>query len=1096
MHLKSLTLRGFKSFADKTEITFEPAPSITAIVGPNGCGKSNIIDAIRFVIGEHSMREMRGDSLENLIFAGTTVRKPVSLAEVSMLIDNNDSSLKADYGEVQLKRRVFRSGESEFSINKNSCRLRDIKELFMDTGIGNGAYSIVSQGQVDSILSSKPEERRELFEEAAGIGKYKFRKRAAERRLIGTEQNLLRINDLRNEIRENIASLEVQSQKTREYKEVKARLKIVEVGLAKKQINSLEEKRSQTLRKIDELKNKTLGAEGGVLAEEEEKARLKASIRMIEEKSDELRSKISMARSHSESAKSHINVGRERIFQLGERSENMRSEKDRIEISFSQIISDLINLDLNLDQDYISQMQTLIEEASASRTAALADGNQNLLSGPSRLLSRSQEEIAGLRKEIQELESEQGKLVRKLKDDRNGLESSKNKLSIERERQTQLKERLSFLESDKRRAEVSAEVKKQKHAEISADLQEFEAKYGETKQYLDDSQRSFDETNRHIEESLRGFNSLKNPIIEREMDIASRKHSLAEIELSARFATESLDKEKAFLENLRGLKDDIALLEEELLALESISQEIKDRIISRKSGIFEKIDFESSIIDKNIHALQEELNKINSGRAEAEKELADLESNKNEMSRQFKEFEARMNELSMEKERSIATLAETRVTFRNYEQNFMLKKKERDEVLKDIASIERDRNDKENEITSAIQKLESSSQEEQRLSSLIPALEEEERQLEKRSEEVAGLTKTKLGLLSVLDSIRKTEGEATGKMREIIALRQRISEAEAEVTASEQKLPALVEEERLLTAEIEALSLTKAAEQAKLEVLEEKIRSLTNEDRVIRDALSKEEVAMAKIEGELAAIEGLMSQEYQLTISGVLESGIEEVPSFSKGREEIEALKAKLFEIGPVNLLAMEEFEASKERLGFIEGQYNDLVAARDNLKSLIKELDSEARQKLVATIDEVSVHFSHLFGTLFEGGEAKIELQEGDPLEAGIDIIAKPSGKKWISLALMSGGEKALTAISILFALMKTKPSPFCFMDEVDAPLDEINTLRFTKLLKEFSHNTQIIVITHSKRTMAAANLIYGVTNEEPGVSKVISMKLVKVAD
>ncbi|MEK7375727.1 MAG: AAA family ATPase, partial [Candidatus Margulisiibacteriota bacterium] len=303
-------------------------------------------------------------------------------------------------------------------------------------------------------------------------------------------------------------------------------------------------------------------------------------------------------------------------------------------------------------------------------------------------------------------------------------------------------------------------------------------------------------------------------------------------------------------------------------------------------------------------------------------------------------------------------------------------------------------------------------------------------------------------------------------------------------------------EEKKLLEQIQTLSKEKETSQNKLEELEVKMRSVSEEDRGVRDNLSREQVTLAKIEGEWQITETLLREEYGLSTSDVEKSEIEGSSNMGKAKEETEELKSKLREIGPVNLLAIDEYEVSKERLSFIESQYADLAGARDNLNSLIKQLDKEAREKFLETIDSVGAYFTGIFSSLFEGGEAKITLLDGDPLEAGIEIMAKPSGKKWLSLSLMSGGEKALTAIALLFALMKARPSPFCFMDEVDAALDEINVLRFTKMLREFSRHSQIIVVTHSKRTMSASDSLYGITMEEPGISKVVSMKLVKVAD
>ena len=905
MHLKELALKGFKSFADKTSFLFDPPPSVTAVVGPNGCGKSNIIDAMRFVLGEQSIKDLRGASLEEIIFAGSSTRKPVSMAEVSLLLDNSDGYLKTEYSEVLVKRRVFRSGESEFYINKNLCRLKDIKELFLDTGIGNGAYSIVNQGQVDLILSSKPEDRRSIFEEAAGINKYKFRKKSAERRLIGTEQNLLRVNDLRGEIKENLSSLEEQAKKAKRYKEAKEGLRKIEIGLAKKQIRSLNERMASLRTKIEELKARTHGAEDGAAKEEEEKARLRNFLKETESRIEHLRSDLDTVKASSEEALTKINVGKERISQLEER-------------------------------------------------------------------------LGEIRKEI---------------------------------------ERLSSL---KRSKEEKLEEKRK-------NMSEFESQFGNAKQYLEEARSYLEEINRKTEESIRGWNSLKNPIFEREMEISSQKHKIAELELSIKYAKESLSKEKAFLDNLVGLKDDISMLESEVLGLEGVSQELKSRLSTRKVEIFGKIDIEIEIIQKNIKAQAESLASLESETAKEDAALKNAEKNSGEMTAQFSSLENKLKELNAEKEKAIARLAETRANFAN---NDSLLKKKADE--------------------------EASAREQ---------VSDAERQMNEKADEEKNLS-------------------------------SRIFGTKEDILNAEERIPGLKEKERTILNEIEKTASEKQATQIRLEELEEKIRGLSGEDRAARDELSKEEISFAKLEGEMGAIEALMQQEYGLSAAVVMESPEEEVQNQAKAKEEVEKLRSEIREIGPVNLLAVEEFEATKERLSFIEAQCADLISARDNLNGLITQLDNEAREKFMVTVEEVNRNFCQIFGSLFEGGEAKISLADGDPLEAGIEIFARPSGKKWLSLSLMSGGEKSLTAISILFALIRTKPSPFCFMDEVDAALDEINTIRFSKLIKEFSKESQMVVVTHSKRTMSAAGTMYGVTMEEPGVSKLVSMKLVKVAD
>jgi len=736
MFLKSLILRGFKTFADTTEIEFGPLARITAIVGPNGCGKSNLLDATRWVLGEENPRELRVPQLDNIIFAGTAERKSLSLAEVTLLFDNASARLPLPFSEVSIKRRTFREGESEFFINKNLCRLKDIRDLLLDTGLGEGSYSIITQGQVDSILSSKGDERRAVFEEAAGINKYKTRKLAADKKLIAAEQNLLRINDLKVEVSEHLLTLEEQARKAREYLDIQSRVKEIEIGLSKKILGNLLEKRSRLLADLEKAKKEIEEKIASEKKEEEGLLSLKAAVRKIE-------------------------------IEIEEQFAKLEAEKDRLR-------------DLELDRRF-------------------TEG------------------------ELQREEKLQGELKRK---------------------REEIKQKLAALE----RAGNS------------------------------------------------DFNFFDSPLAE------------------------------------------------------SISPLIQqaERLVNLLSSI---ISFFGRGPTFSL-----------SGPAEKE--------------------EARNLKLEL--------------------------------------------------------------------------YQEEEKRIE------AELERVRFGLQahrSQLESLAAASSENSAKS----SLNESIAKLRQEKENFNQKI----------------------------NLLEEKFRR----ERKIDDASSALEIALAKLEGEMTGLAEKLSIEYNLTLEEVSAQPYE-VANAAKAKAEVEEGKQKLRALEPVNLLAIEEFEKTRERLTFIDAQLSDLNHARENLNNLIAELDAQAESTFLQTMQQLSVIFSETFSKLFAGGEARISLAPGLPaLEAEIDISVRPSGRKWLPLSLLSGGERALSAIAILFSLLKIRPSPFCFLDEVDAALDEANIGRFTEMLKDFSQTTQIIVITHNKNTMAIAEHIYGVTMEEPGVSKVISMKLAEVA-
>ncbi|OGC33866.1 hypothetical protein A2311_02795 [candidate division WOR-1 bacterium RIFOXYB2_FULL_48_7] len=742
MFLKSLSLRGFKTFADSTDIEFNPEARITAVVGPNGCGKSNVLDATRWVLGEDNTRFLRVGALENIIFAGTSQKKPLSLAEVVITFDNSTGRLPVPYSEVAIKRRTFRGGESEFFINKNACRLKDIKDLLMDTGLGEGTYAIITQGQVDAILSSKGEDRRVVFEEAAGINKYKTRKTSAEKKLIAAEQNILRINDLRTEVGEHIVVLEEQAKKAAAYLEIQAQVKELEIGLSKKLIAALLEK----------------------------KGKLETDLALARQASVEKQSRAKEIEAELQAQREHL---RQHELTIEEELVKLDNEKDRLR-------------DLELNRRFV-------------------EGE----------LKREKGILAGLAAKKQAL-------VEKIEALKNPHHSSSQQPGT------------SLINSEA------------------------------------------------MDEIINGTRSLVNLLADILTNIESDE-TVALLEAKDQLATHALE---------------IELLSAELLRTE---QEV------------EKSNF-------SLHAHQLELEKYASSSENPEAKTSLL---------------GKINGLKTERDKLRASILE----------------------------------------------------------------------------------------------------------------------------------------------------------------LEDKLREEEKNERAVGTNTAVLEVGIAKVEGEITAISDRLNLEYNLSLPEI-ESLPYVVSNTGKAKNEIEDGKARLRALEPVNLLAIEEFNKAKERLSFIEVQLTDLTSARDNLRNLIIELDQKAEENFLQTMAQISTIFSEVFAKLFNGGEAKIALAEGQPpLEAEIEISVRPNGRRWTALSLLSGGERSLCAIAILFSLMKIRPSPFCFLDEVDAALDEANIGRFAGMLKDFSSTTQIIVISHNKRTMAAADTIYGVTMQEPGVSSVISVKLTEAA-
>lgn len=843
MFLKSLILRGFKTFADKTVIEFNPAGGITAVVGPNGCGKSNILDSIRWVLGEQSTKTLRTDSQQEVIFAGSSERKPLSLAEVTLLMDNSDGLLKTDYDEVAVKRRVFREGESEFFINKNICRLKDVRDLFLDTGLGSGSYSIINQGQVDAVLSSKPEDRRAIFEEAAGINKYKHRKMAAERKLIASEQNLLRINDLKREISEQVAVLSEQARKAQEYLALKKRAREIDIVISRRQLQQYFEKKQTIEQKINELNQQIQEASGKSQQVEEKRQQIRAQIKEVEKNEREARY------AFTDTISSQLS---DAVF--------------KAESEYSALKNKL--RDMEEDERFIN--------FEANRDAAIVSKNQARR-------SHAQETLNGISTQIDEAQKKLDGLLADLQAQKSG-ENAHN----EPEALNAIMDSLRDVYN-----RISQAADELMNAFSGDDMQAIRVKSMQTSSYLGALKEEF-------KQAISKFESV----------LSRRQTALGDLE--------EKQKEEA------NLKLEMA---KNIARHESLQKEI------------EELRIESEMLSVKIENRKEAVEKAAGEKGKAVEELRNIEA-------QLEELKAKRQE---EKEISRKRLEEF------------------------------------------IQKRE--------------ALEKE---------------------LEILEGESHRGGP-------------QITQAQSELMSAE--------------------------------------------------------VALAKLEGENQSLEQKVKDEFGVSTQELLSPEYENINPTGATKAELERMRQSMLQMEPVNFLAMEEYDKNNSRLSFIDSQYADLVSARENLKTLIYELDVKARESFIRTVELVGENFSNIFTSLFEGGEARVVLTEAENvLDSGIEIMVRPYGRKMLNLSLLSGGERALTAIALLFALLKTHPSPFCFLDEVDAALDEANVRRFTKMLRDFSTEIQMVVITHNKNTMAVADLMYGITMQEPGISKVISMKLAQV--
>ena len=911
MFLKSMEMFGFKSFADKTNVEFESG--ITAIVGPNGCGKSNVVDAVKWVLGEKQAKNIRGQTMDDIIFSGTDQRKALSLAEVSLTIDNTNRILDFDSDTITVSRRIFRDGESEYLINKSPVRLKDIDKLFMDTGIGKSAYSVLEQGKMDLILSTKAEDRRYLFEEAAGISRYKMQKRESLKKLQDTGENLNRINDIIKEIEREKDLKAKQADKTREFLNFKGRLAEVDIKLNLLKYRDLVKKFDKNQEDIEKLKKNREEIAGRV-------------------------SRIS--------------------------AENEKDEKKKNDLQYQ-----LFEIEKKLDA-YRVRRETI--DISTEKNRRLVEENQN-------------------RKKS---------ILKKI------------------EERTESLERLS---AEKKKSEESAV---ELRARIAIDKQKLAEFFETRKKKIDTIHTSRDrieENNRIIKEteiSLRRFREALEVVVKKLVDAIEKR----KIELE--------DSETERQEVKRIIEDELSSIE---MNLNNAIDELKERVVDRAWMFLEKI---------NIASLKGNILKFES----YEDGFRSILFDKTGIHAEKENLDKRIREM-------VITVDELRANNVMLDEQIQNEQSELENVNSMITRIERDLAKFENDINWI----------DKQLGSLVLQMDDIKKQIENFNEDQSRTDR-------IIEDLVK------------------------EIKESEDKLIQFNEKSESLKKEITELV-------ARRSELENNIVQRRGETRKDEEELSKVleragilERAAVELSFKRDGIQDYLWTEYEKKITDFNDVKLHEsmIPDL---QNEIQDFKKKIQDLGPINNLAIQEFRDLKKRFEYYIDQKTDIEKARQDIISVIEDINKTSVEMFMSTFQDIQKNFAEVFKRLFEGGEAFLEIIDlENVLESGIDIMVRPPGKKFKNINLLSGGERALTAIALLFATYMVKPSPFCFLDEIDAPLDEENIGRFVKMLKEFARSTQFIIVTHNKKTMAISESIYGVTQEEPGVSKLISAKLDRV--
>lgn len=1179
MYLKSLELIGFKSFADKTRLEFEPG--MTAIVGPNGCGKSNVSDAIRWVLGEKSAKALRGQKMEDVIFNGTDNRKPLGMAEVSLTLADCEKNLNTDYNEVTITRRVFRSGEGQYMINRSPCRLKDIQRLFMDTGIGTNAYSVLEQGRIDQILSARPDDRRAVFEEASGITKFKADKQEALRKLDHTEANLLRLADIIREVKRQIVSLQRQAGKARRYKEMQKELRGIDIYMTRKKLAELDRR----IAKLDterERMEKQISALRSEAAEYDERiAETRTAIQEAETRVEDEMESVSATRSELDKAREALEVNRERIQEMNQLEARDTQDADLARERLAEHEKALAELNGQYERS-AADLQTA-EQALAEKTARLKEMENGVDDIGRRLHTMRNESVdieahlAGLQNELSELDaSERSSLIRR---ERLSAEHAELQRAAELygEREADMNgvitdiasriqhadeqwNRLQTARDEKRReAERLRDERKEKHTERAALLaridilqkqeEDAEGFPGGARHLLDAScPIPFDrgllrgaladhlhcepECRAALEAVLRYWLDavvIADPKTAAEAVRFVRDHKLGAVRLLAALPSseaiahedglpgEPLVRHVRFSEDIRPLMsrllsrvrlvDDLesalphavpgttfvtrdGLILRDGHAAECWSREDTAGNPLTRKQLLEEWRGAADAARDMMNRLEEQAAQLLSGDAESEQAVVEarraLERLQAEASERRGELQA-VSKDAQEARRRLDTVA--------YELQAMQESDESTVSRRESIQHELDRHrERQAELRREIaEQTEVLRTQEQHKSAFASEVTEQRVLYAERKRDHEHLLSRRQSLDSRIRELNETIEE---RARGIHRYRERVAELEQSARETEMRLSPLADKLEKHTAELEQSRRFRQMKQKELEALESEVRDKRTAMEALQSEHNRMDVERAEQNMRRDNTIERITGDYRITREDMMsepepEWGDDGAPDDETIETRIAEIRAKLESMGPVNLIADDEYEALQERFEFLTRQQDDLLAAKQQLLDLIKRINQTTTDMFSKTFEEVNENFQRMFKQLFGGGSAKLVLvNEEDVLESGIEIIARPPGKKLQTISLLSGGERTMTAVALLFALYLVKPSPFCLLDELDAALDDANIGRFVNLLKGFLEQSQFVVITHNRQTIAQAQLLYGVTMETRGVSKIVSVK------
>ncbi|MDD4954743.1 MAG: AAA family ATPase [Candidatus Omnitrophica bacterium] len=1055
MFLKELEIFGFKSFPEKVSLKFEPG--ITVIVGPNGCGKSNVLDSLKWSLGEQSPKSLRGSKMEDIIFNGTDNHPPLNYAEVTLTFGNEDRYLPIEYKEVGITRRLYRSGESEYLINKNPVRLKDIEALFMGTGIGESTYSFIEQGKIELFLSYKPEDKRLIFDEASGIVKYKESRRETLKKLEETDENLLRLDDIISEVKRQIRYLERQVEKTRKFKECQEKLVEVEKKIAILKFKGLEDKINVILEELNSLKEKESLKDNELKENKTKWEELNLRLRDMRKELQEASSQVFSFSAQIETSLSYINVSKQRIIEVTERNSAIEQSKksfdERIALQEGRIEEEKNKL-ISIEQEANSIIAEIEKIKTEKETLAAA--------------------IEEAKKKIEEEKIKELELESKGVNIRNSLIELQTQVAS----LTNRKKRLSL---DKARIENLSSERKATLEKLSLELAELDKK-------------------------LAGLRGEKENLVQKEQQLNLTRESLKTTIVEKEKKLVELNSYYDFLKDLRTKYDTFSASRKLTIVFDEEPKDIKKLIISLKDAQFSK-DGNSykAVIEAKVISLEEEelKEKMDAIKIEIEtlaKELLDTENQKKQVGEQSVAQNLQVEE---EEKRFQALFQENDALSRDYarfSEEFELVEKELEANKQELEAGETKQKELETELSSCEESLNISrnnltglheiiSNNSKRINEIDVYSAKHETHRQSLIREKENLNSKVLILCeekeNILKNLADMDKEKLDNIQKCGVFTAEIQKLEVSIAADKEKISGFSQKKEELEKEETGL-LSKIEEDRKLlEASESNLEELRSE-------VYNKKLETQSLDYEKEKIKDYLKQVYAVEFNlEWLKEPIEEGSTIEKFNENKESLKKKLESLGEVNMVAIEEFDELKKREGFLDTQKNDLVTSKEELRKAIQKINKTSRELFLETFAKIETEFKNNFRFLFGGGRAElILLDQDDVLESGVEIEVQPPGKKNQNVALLSGGEKALTTIALIFAIFKVRPSPICVLDEIDAPLDEANVDRFNHILKQFSQNSQFIVITHNKKTMSRADILYGVTMQEKGVSKLVSVK------